>query len=655
MSDDTFDRDLDSIAGSIPGMPGSYAQLQSLLQSLPSALPPDVRSAITGQVNAAEPGTTQAQIASSMTGQAPGSESGASLGVVSEIYYANANLLNNPIMAAMDTSGAAVAVGAVASYFADDWQIKYTLNSGAAPTITVALNDTRFAPNGFHPFNSHQPYIGFSAPLGASDATISIFPANSWQQFFDTELNYLTAAFKTWGGGFNVDANTTVFQTWVEMWDTNGAGALLGSSPVINWMDPAIAASDSVFRQTVAVVSASVAAFAYQPRLMIRIAKNSAGGSEFMNFGEAVMALASTQSPPPYSPIIARWIPSFLRAKNPGDAQSRFEAGINNEGQETATTFPQVGFGAGGGATKDIRIRRTGSAILRIENPNGPARASLELVAGASPGAAPANTGRLWWNTATKTLFQIDDAGVATDLAAGGGAAFAAPTILLGTAAAAGAAATVIRSDATIVAFDGTVPLGVDATAAAAGAATLAAKNDHRHQLGAHGAGQHTDITRTIWLGATAGKIDTATLATLGATPDITPVIAYADAATQGAMWTFLTPSDWASGALSIQPVWSPGATDAVAHTVRWAYITKLAGAGTTITAAGTTVTWTGASAARTVGVVVYDTITSTTITPAAAGDVIRLTVRRVGADAADTYVGVVNLVGLIVTYTANQ
>lgn len=61
--------------------------------------------------------------------------------------------------------------------------------------------------------------------------------------------------------------------------------------------------------------------------------------------------------------------------------------------------------------------------------------------------------------------------------------AFATPTVALGAVAAAGAATTVIRSDATILAFDATTPAAVG-TAGAVGAATVAARRDHAH---AHG------------------------------------------------------------------------------------------------------------------------------------------------------------------------
>src|SRR6185369_15300945 len=59
---------------------------------------------------------------------------------------------------------------------------------------------------------------------------------------------------------------------------------------------------------------------------------------------------------------------------------------------------------------------------------------------------------------------------------------FATPSVSLGTAAAAGAASTVIRSDATIVAFDATAPTSsAEGDSAAAGSATVAARRDHTH------------------------------------------------------------------------------------------------------------------------------------------------------------------------------
>jgi len=60
----------------------------------------------------------------------------------------------------------------------------------------------------------------------------------------------------------------------------------------------------------------------------------------------------------------------------------------------------------------------------------------------------------------------------------------ATPAIALGSAAAAGAASTLIRSDATIAAFDATAPVTqAFSDAAAVGAAAFAARRDHKHGM----------------------------------------------------------------------------------------------------------------------------------------------------------------------------
>ncbi len=67
---------------------------------------------------------------------------------------------------------------------------------------------------------------------------------------------------------------------------------------------------------------------------------------------------------------------------------------------------------------------------------------------------------------------------------AGSTVTYATPAIVLGTAAATGAAASVIRSDATIVAFDATAPVTqAFSDSAATGSATVAARRDHKHGM----------------------------------------------------------------------------------------------------------------------------------------------------------------------------
>lgn len=159
--------------------------------------------------------------------------------------------------------------------------------------------------------------------------------------------------------------------------------------------------------------------------------------------------------------------------------------------------------------------------------------------------------------------------------------------------------------------------------------------------------------TRTLYIPAQAMSLDSGTAAVVGAVPDAVNVVALADAATQGAAFSFAIPQDWASGNLTCAPVWAPGATDGTAHTVRWSYDAKRNIALGDISAAGTTTAWTGNSLARTANQIVFDAATGLGIgSTFVANDIIRMNIRRVGADGADTYVGVVNLIGCLIAYT---
>jgi hypothetical protein len=79
----------------------------------------------------------------------------------------------------------------------------------------------------------------------------------------------------------------------------------------------------------------------------------------------------------------------------------------------------------------------------------------------------------------------------------GGSATYATPALTLGTANAAGAAASTIRSDATILTFDATNPsTQAFGDAAAVGAATVAARRDHKHGMPAT---PKTVANDTLW------------------------------------------------------------------------------------------------------------------------------------------------------------
>lgn len=81
------------------------------------------------------------------------------------------------------------------------------------------------------------------------------------------------------------------------------------------------------------------------------------------------------------------------------------------------------------------------------------------------------------WDDASQTW-------IVGPMTGGAGATFGTPAIVLGTAAANGSIDEVIRRDATIVAFDGTVPVTQAlGDSAATGSAAVAARRDHKHGM----------------------------------------------------------------------------------------------------------------------------------------------------------------------------
>lgn len=196
--------------------------------------------------------------------------------------------------------------------------------------------------------------------------------------------------------------------------------------------------------------------------------------------------------------------------------------------------------------------------------------------------------------------------------------------------------------------------------AAAAGSSTEVPRADHQHANtglpNAHGIASHTNVTRQLYLPAAIGTPQVGALATLGTYPNVLRVTTLADAvSTNGMFWHFAVPDDWDSGDFLVEPIWVPGSTDGTPHTVRWQIDAKQLTGGTDVTAAGTTTAVTGGSAARTANQIVYDSIGQSGVTPSFSGVEYRLALTRLGADGADTYVGVVNLAGVRLAYTATQ
>lgn len=286
--------------------------------------------------------------------------------------------------------------------------------------------------------------------------------------------------------------------------------------------------------------------------------------------------------------------------------------------------------GPGGAGARDLRAIRSAAGTLKIDSVGG--AVSSALIVEATAGQLNQIAQQVAGDTNSRVIIRGDASQT---------------SIALGPGSAAGDVRA-RRSAAKVLTIDDN----------AAGAATLNVigaiqQGGVQVSLVGHGAADHADITRSFFLRAGDANLDGATLIAVGASPQLSAAINYADAATSGAYWAFTAPPDLAGASMSVQPMWSPGATDAVAHTVRWSMTSKVMATGSDVTAAGTTTPATGASAARTINIMVTDNVQTTVA--CAAGDRMRIEMQRIGADVADSYIGAVRLLGLYVTYTANQ
>lgn len=135
--------------------------------------------------------------------------------------------------------------------------------------------------------------------------------------------------------------------------------------------------------------------------------------------------------------------------------------------------------------TRDLHTLRDVSAAL-MQNPGGH-QSFIDLYAHPKPAAPGTSYARLYARdpgSGTLGLYLQQTNGTESAL----GQSFATPAVTLGTVNAAGTALTGIRSDATILTFDGAAPVTQNySDTAAAGTATVAARRDHVHGMPAIG------------------------------------------------------------------------------------------------------------------------------------------------------------------------
>ena len=370
-------RELEEIAGSVPAMPNDYAYLRSLIQSLPSPLSPELRSA-SGSPAAGDLSSTAASMAASMIGGAPGTESGAAIGSASELYYGNSNLLANPLWDSASYTG--VALTAAYQQVATYWEARYELYSGNAPVnANVGLNYHRLS--AANRFNSNMLYLnGKGAATGSTSYAILLRPS-AWQAFDgDQSLPFLTASCKVTLNGWNINlTNTQVLRARMEIRRGTSDQSLMAAG---EWLDFRLINLDvTAYRLSVAFPKPAGwtwDSYDFRWQLRLEVARTTSG-SDYIDIGEPVLALSASQQPPPYSPILGKLESlQYLAARGSGIVGSYDQIHVGMSGWGGGE-IPVIRMGAGGTTAWDVALTHPEFGALKLASLNASYDDSLYL------------------------------------------------------------------------------------------------------------------------------------------------------------------------------------------------------------------------------------------------------------------------------------
>ncbi len=160
--------------------------------------------------------------------------------------------------------------------------------------------------------------------------------------------------------------------------------------------------------------------------------------------------------------------------------------------------------------------------------------------------------------------------------------------------------------------------------------------------------------SRKLFLPAAGGVNATGTIqpSNLGTFPSVISVHQLQNGLATGVFWTFKLPSDAATAAFVVRPIWAASANDGTAHTVRWIMDVRniVPNAASDVTLTGATTAWTGDSVSRTINVMNLESGQST-VTTFPADSYMRLNLQRDGAHANDTFTATACLIGVQIDY----
>ncbi len=179
-----------------------------------------------------------------------------------------------------------------------------------------------------------------------------------------------------------------------------------------------------------------------------------------------------------------------------------------------------------------------------------------------------------------------------------------------------------------------------------------------------HGSESHTDLERIFTIPSTSMRTNGGSSeSTKGSMPGLVHVISLADGSTTGAYGSFAVPSD-AYGVVPsliyVAAIWNANSADASNHAVRWEITAHPISEDYELNGVlpNQTVVFTGNVQQHATGFdntyTVYADESSDPLTwYPVGGRVFDISIRRIGSDANDTYIGTANLVGVRIRYTA--
>jgi len=489
-NNESYLRDLEEAASAVGGMPNEYAELRSILETLPRGTAPDVRASGSGA--AAVTGSGSSGSALTLISPTPiGSESGIAAGVSQAPTLGLRNLFEDARLQSVPFGS--VGLSGVTANISREWTGLYS--AGATGASSTAFKGSDYDDNTVDPFQSSTMILRFNNWTGAGTAIIEARADRQGGFFAAFDATVLPFAvfscdiFKdiAWNQQFN-----NVTSTIVELVIRDGGDTVdLAVSTPIDYKNMGLGA---YVRHSVSIDSAELSGGGIIPLVRITLVTSGALGGGNMNpaIANPQLEISPYQVPfvfleSPRDSQLISWLEGGTAAiiiADPGDNTAAFRSRLSLG--LSSVSEGQLIFGSGA-ATNDVRLRRpTGIPnVLRLDN-NSTGRASLEAYAGTGPGTPAAGIGRRYFRSATKTWHGVDGAGIDTDLAAGGGGGLpgGVPALVFTTVNAGGAAGTAVRTDASIAIFDATNPsTQAFADAAVVGVAAFAARRDHKHAM----------------------------------------------------------------------------------------------------------------------------------------------------------------------------